>query len=57
MYLFAIDKKIVKDRSFSNSPTNKAKQLNIHHKDNSLFRHANKAIFSMINNTEWTLNE
>ena len=44
MYLF--------DRSFSNPPIRENKQLNIHQKDHSLIRNANKTISSMINNTE-----
>ena len=49
MYLFAIDNKPFKNRSFSNPPIS---ELNINRKDNSLFKHENITILSMINNTE-----
>ena len=58
LYAFTCHRqKIVADSSFNNPPINKTKWLNFHHKDNSSFRYANKIVFSMINNTEWTLNE
>ena len=56
MYLFATDKKSLK---IAHSPILRSVKLSnlIFTEDNSLFSHANKTIFSMINNTEWTLNE
>ena len=54
MYVFIWHRlKIVKDRSSSNPPIRENKQLNIHQKDRSLIRHANKTISSMINKTGW----
>ena len=56
MYLFVTDKKSLK---IAHSPILRSVKLSnlIFTEDNSLFSHANKTIFSMINNTEWTLIE
>ena len=51
-YLPSIKKSLKIVHSLILQSINKTKGLNIHHRDNSSFRHGNKATFSMINNTK-----